>query len=69
MSDSECDKFINHLCEEGDGDFGLIAEEVLDACLENGSRDNMTIHIALLGEKVGHDGGKTKGEKKRPILR
>lgn len=44
---------IQEILDEGETDLGLVSEEVLDTCLEKGSRDNMTIvTVALPGIKM-----------------
>ena len=46
------------ILSEGESSALRISEEVLDQCLEKGSRDNMTTCIVLMaGHKVGEGGG------------
>jgi serine/threonine protein phosphatase PrpC len=68
MSNLVCNKFVKDLCGRGEQDAGRIAEEILDACLEHGSRDNMTILIGLLpAQRIGPSfaGGVVKRRKKK----
>lgn len=58
MSNEDICEFVRTLMEEGESDMGLIAEEILDHCLELGSRDNMTASvIAFPGAKIGKGEG------------
>ena len=49
---------VHAMLAEGESDPLTISEEVLDQCLEKGSKDNMTTCIVLMeGHKVGEGGG------------
>ncbi len=66
MSNIECNELVQILCEQGESDVGLIAEEILDTCLKKGSRDNMTILVGLLpAQEIGMGGGVIKRRKSR----
>lgn len=70
MANLECHELVQVLCEEGESNVGLIAEEILDTCLKKGSRDNMTVLVALLpGQVVGTGGGvlKRRGSRGRRL--
>ena len=61
MSNIECNEFVQTRCEQGQSDVGLIAEQILNACLEKGSKDNMTVLVGLLpAQEIGNDGGVVK---------
>ena len=42
MTNQECVSEVMSMLKEGETDMGLAAEELLDVCLEKGSKDNMT---------------------------
>lgn len=72
LTNEECIRQIETLFHEGESDLGLIAEEMLDICLNKGSRDNMTIIVAMFpGDHflVTGDGGVTKRRKQRENTR
>lgn len=49
---------VAEMLQEGESDVGLLAEEVLDRCLELRSKDNMTAVIVLFPlQKIGEGGG------------
>jgi serine/threonine protein phosphatase PrpC len=57
---------INKILQEGEKSALKIAEEVLDECLEKGSRDNMTACVVLMkGAKFGEGGGVLERRAKR----
>lgn len=66
MSNIECNELVQVLCEQGESDVGLIAEEILDTCLKKGSRDNMTVLVGLLpAQEIGNGGGVLKRRRGR----
>jgi serine/threonine protein phosphatase PrpC len=66
VSNDDCLDFIDTLFQEGETDMGLICEEVVDFCLEKGSRDNMTIIVVrFAGQSTGIGGGVKKRRKQR----
>ncbi|CAJ1954127.1 unnamed protein product [Cylindrotheca closterium] len=57
-SNQECVMEVAEMLEEGESNVGLMAEEVLDRCLELRSKDNMTAVIVLFPlQKIGEGGG------------
>ena len=48
LSNQECCASIQKIFDEGEKNFGLVCEEMLDLCLEKNSRDNMTMLIVAL---------------------
>lgn len=57
-SNQECVIEVASMMEEGESDVGLMAEELLDRCLDLRSKDNMTaviVHFPL--QKIGGGGG------------
>jgi serine/threonine protein phosphatase PrpC len=66
MSNRDCHELVQMLCEEGESNVGLIAEEIIDTCLKQGSRDNMTVLVALLpAQAIGMGGGVLKRRSRR----
>lgn len=58
LSNQQCCENIQKILDEGEDDFELVCEEMLDLCLEKNSRDNMTMLIvALPGCKLNPAGG------------
>ena len=56
----ECVRIVSDIFAEGESDIGLICEEVLDICLNHGSKDNMTVLIVKLeAQNVGAGRGVT----------
>eukprot|EP00552_Chaetoceros_brevis_P000196 CAMPEP_0197739798 /NCGR_PEP_ID=MMETSP1435-20131217/21327_1 /TAXON_ID=426625 /ORGANISM="Chaetoceros brevis, Strain CCMP164" /LENGTH=70 /DNA_ID=CAMNT_0043329263 /DNA_START=48 /DNA_END=260 /DNA_ORIENTATION=- len=46
------------IMKAGEKDLGLVCEEILDCCLEKGSKDNMTALIVKMpAQKIGQGGG------------
>lgn len=48
FTNKECVDCIHQILDEGEKDFGLLCEEVLDLALDRGSKDNMTCLIVRL---------------------
>lgn len=58
MSNDDINAFIRSLMLKGEKDVGLICEEVIDHCLQLGSRDNMSIVLLIFpGAKFGDGEG------------
>lgn len=54
----EAVKTVSQLFQEGESNIGLICEEMLDCCLDMGSKDNMTaLVIKFDGQTIGQGGG------------
>ena len=54
MSNEECCDQLQQMLALGEHNMGTVCEELLDMCLEKGSKDNMSaIAIAFGGAKVG----------------
>lgn len=59
-------KLVKDIFREGEKDLGLVCEEVLDLCLQYGSKDNMTALILKFdAQKIGEGGGVLARRKKR----
>mmetsp|Transcript_44341 Transcript_44341/g.106813 ORF Transcript_44341/g.106813 Transcript_44341/m.106813 type:complete len:439 (-) Transcript_44341:86-1402(-) len=57
-SNQECVLEVAEMLQEGESNVGLMAEEVLDRCLELRSKDNMTAVIVLFPlQNIGQGGG------------
>jgi len=57
-TNQECVEFVSNIFCEGETDFGLACEEVLDICLRLGSKDNMTsLIVQLPALRIGEGGG------------
>jgi protein phosphatase 1B len=52
MSNNECCEAIRALLREGEADMGNVVEELLDMCLEQGSKDNMSAIIVAFPKAV-----------------
>eukprot|EP01051_Picozoa_sp_SAG22_P023344 SAG22_NODE_5983_length_921_cov_1.673966_2_plen_71_part_01 len=58
MSNEECCAELKKVLMEGERSMGAVAEELLDVCLELGSKDNMSaIVIAFPAAKLGDGPG------------
>jgi serine/threonine protein phosphatase PrpC len=58
LTNQECVSTVAKIFQEGESNVGLLCEEVLDFCLEKGSKDNMTvIVIQFKAQKTGEGGG------------
>ena len=54
MTNEECCEQLLQMLALGEQDMGTVCEELLDMCLEKGSKDNMSaIVVAFAGAKVG----------------
>lgn len=75
QTNHECVQMVASIFEEGESDIGLVCEEVLDICLDRGSKDNMTALIVKMpAQKIGIGGGvkarrqvRAEEEKKRNL--
>lgn len=57
-SNLECVQEVANLFDEGESDLGLISEELLDRCLQLGSKDNMTaLVVKFPAQRIAEDGG------------
>ncbi|GMH61674.1 hypothetical protein TrLO_g9930 [Triparma laevis f. longispina] len=57
-SNQEACDLMSDILKEGETDPALMSEEMLDLCLEKGSRDNMTCGVVLFSAaKMGGEGG------------
>jgi serine/threonine protein phosphatase PrpC len=70
-SNQDCVDEVASLFEEGETDLGLLSEEILDRCLQLGSKDNMTaLVVQFPAQKVGDGGGVTaRREEREKILK
>merc|ERR1712228_927752 len=49
---------VASIFDEGECDVGLVCEEILDQCLHNGSKDNMTaLLVKMPAQEIGRGGG------------
>ena len=63
-------KTIATLFKEGEGDMGLVCEEMCDLCLDLGSKDNMTtLVVKFPGQVIGEGGGVAARREKREAER
>jgi serine/threonine protein phosphatase PrpC len=68
-SNQDCVDEVASLFEEGETDLGLLSEEILDRCLQLGSKDNMTaLVVQFPSQKVGYGGGVTARREEREKL-
>jgi len=56
---------VADMFSEGEQDLGLICEEVLDLCLINGSKDNMTAAVIKFPKQVVGQGGGVMARRER----
>lgn len=58
QTNHECIALTAEIFREGESDCGLVCEEILDVCLEKGSKDNMTaLVIKMPAQVIGQGGG------------
>lgn len=70
MSNEVACDYVRQLLNSGEHHMGLIAEEILDRCLDLGSRDNMSaIVLSLPGIKYGKGTGVKKFREEREKIR
>ncbi|GMI13085.1 hypothetical protein TrLO_g1892 [Triparma laevis f. longispina] len=67
-SNEECCGLVEEILGEGGGKAGLISEEMLDVCLERGSRDNMTCGVILFEGGGGVQARREKREEEAKAL-
>lgn len=66
QTNHECISMIAEIFQDGERDLGLVCEEILDLCLDKGSKDNMTaVVIKLPAMVVGEGGGVFERRHKR----
>lgn len=64
MSNHACSALVHKLRERWESDVGVIAENILDICLEGKSKDNMAVLVGLLpSQEIGIGGGVLKRKK------
>lgn len=61
MSNEEAVAHVRQMYTEGEGDVGLIAEEMIDTALHKGSRDNISCTVVRLAGAVVATAGAGKG--------
>ena len=70
VDNEQCCMCCWEMLDSGEADMGLIAEELLEHCLELGSQDNMTaVCVALPGARVGEGEGTALRRRKREAAR
>jgi len=58
QTNHECVALVEDIFREGESDLGLLCEEILDTCLDRGSKDNMTaLVIKMPAQAIGDTGG------------
>lgn len=65
LTNQECVRMVADIFGEGEGDLGLVCEEVLDLCLIKGSKDNMTAAVIKLPKQVIGEGGGVSARRER----
>jgi len=65
LTNQECVRMVADIFGEGEGDLGLVCEEVLDLCLIKGSKDNMTAAVIKLPKQVIGEGGGVPARRER----
>ncbi|CAM9604802.1 unnamed protein product, partial [Ectocarpus sp. 12 AP-2014] len=64
MSDEDCTQAVREIFGEGESSMGLACEEILDMCLFQGSRDNMSaVLVAFPGLKRSNTGKGVAGRR------
>ena len=49
MSNQECCAALQEMLAAGEKDMGTVCEELIDVCLEKGSKDNMSAIVVAMG--------------------
>jgi len=58
QTNHECIALTADILRQGESDLGLVCEEILDVCLNKGSKDNMTaLVIKMPAQQIGEGGG------------
>jgi len=58
QTNHECVALAADIFHQGESDLGLVCEEILDVCLEKGSKDNMTaLLVKFPSQKIGEGSG------------
>mmetsp|Transcript_5056 Transcript_5056/g.6538 ORF Transcript_5056/g.6538 Transcript_5056/m.6538 type:complete len:491 (+) Transcript_5056:225-1697(+) len=58
QTNHECVSMTAQIFQDGESDIGLVCEEIIDMCLEKGSKDNMTaLVVKFHAQPVGNGGG------------
>eukprot|EP00903_Cladosiphon_okamuranus_P015406 g14229.t2 len=66
MNNEDCAQAVRDIFEEGESDVGLACEEILDMCLEEGSRDNMSaVLVTFPGLKRSNKGDGVMGRRNK----
>jgi serine/threonine protein phosphatase PrpC len=68
-SNEKCAQLLSDVFDDGEGNVGLVCEELLDTCYTKGSLDNMTVILLKFpSQKIG-DGGGVMNRRKQRIRR
>ena len=65
QTNQECVRMVADIFAEGEDDVGLVCEEVLDQCLNKGSKDNMTAAVVKFPKQVVGSGGGVTARRER----
>lgn len=58
LTNHECIALTADIFRQGESDLGLVCEEIVDVCLQKGSKDNMTaLIIKMPAQQIGEGGG------------
>merc|ERR1712151_861144 len=69
LTNRDCGNMVRSIFADGERDVGNACEEVLDLCLQKGSRDNMTALIVKLPSlHIGDGGGVSVRRKERNVV-
>jgi serine/threonine protein phosphatase PrpC len=65
QTNHECISMTAEIFQDGEKDLGLVCEEILDICLEKGSKDNMTALVLKFPAMVIGEGGGVEERRRR----
>ncbi|KAG7363731.1 protein phosphatase 2C [Nitzschia inconspicua] len=65
LKNQECVQHVHGMIQEGEQNMGLICEELLDTCLDLGSKDNMTAIVVQLPGLQLHRGDGVMGRRRQ----
>lgn len=65
QTNHECISMTAEIFQDGEKDMGLVCEEILDICLEKGSKDNMTALVVKFPAMVIGEGGGVEERRRR----
>lgn len=65
QTNHECISMTAEIFQDGERDLGLVCEEILDMCLDKGSKDNMTALVIKFQAMVVGEGGGVEERRRR----